>query len=64
MLDAQHILRLHDEATARWHEDKSFSCGPEVFAGLLVQQHRANYDLWHEEDKARNATAPDGKLRR
>ncbi len=26
---------------------------------LVLRQHRANFDLWHEEDKARSPRAPD-----
>ena len=56
MIDAHQITRLHDMATAQWHENSE-----EIVAkGLLcfvLDQHRANFDLWHEEDRARDKSA-------
>jgi hypothetical protein len=60
MLDALHIVRLHDEATARWH-DASIP-EPEAatpWDALILDQHRANFDLWHHEDAARDLAASD-----
>ncbi len=31
---------------------------------LVLQQHRANFDLWHEEDAARNPDASDAEIAR
>jgi CRISPR/Cas system CMR-associated protein Cmr1 (group 7 of RAMP superfamily) len=55
MIDAHEIARLHDHATSLWHseageiETKGFLC-------FVVSQHRANFDLWHEEDRARDTS--------
>lgn len=62
MLDARNITRLHDQATLAWHgfpsaEDGGSASDP--LAKLILAQHRANYDLWHEEDKAREPGASD-----
>jgi hypothetical protein len=72
MLEALQITRLHDEATARWHGPEpwpdpallqSFAQQP---AAHLIQtilgNHRANFDLWHEEDKAREPGASDSNI--
>jgi len=68
MLDALQTTRLHDEATLRWHQTQP---GPEALTGtpmpaafidLLLAHHRANYDLWHEEDKARAPGASDARV--
>ncbi|MDP9040240.1 MAG: DUF4254 domain-containing protein, partial [Acidobacteriota bacterium] len=32
---------------------------PEIFLQVALAQHRANFDLWHEEDKARDPLATD-----
>jgi hypothetical protein len=67
MLDARQITHLHDHATLSWHQDE-FAPGllppdePGASAELLqlaLAQHRANFDLWHEEDKAREPAASD-----
>jgi len=56
MLKAEEIVRWQDDATTQWHSEGS---GPSTsgFAALLLAQHRANFDLWHQEDLARDASA-------
>ncbi|HTV08529.1 MAG TPA: DUF4254 domain-containing protein [Candidatus Aquilonibacter sp.] len=53
MLNAKKIVRLQAEATRVWHADAEMPAEGE-FDALVVEQHRANYELWHEEDKARD----------
>lgn len=64
MLDAFHIGRLQDQATAGWHTDPAppSPCRGETFDDLLLAHHRANFDLWHEEDKAREPGATDARI--
>jgi hypothetical protein len=63
MLQAHQIAQLHDQATVRWHEDPMpASPAPDDFTSLLLSQHRANFDLWHEEDKAREPDASDARI--
>ncbi|MGI4829589.1 MAG: DUF4254 domain-containing protein [Janthinobacterium lividum] len=55
MLDAAHIAALQEDASIRWHltgqqEPSALS----ALASLVLEQHRANFDLWHCEDHARN----------
>ena len=60
MLKADHIVSLHRQATLRWHD--SSAPRPEVsvpFDTLVLEQHRANFDLWHREDAARDPMAAD-----
>lgn len=61
MLDAFAIAGMQDERTAAWH-----GTGDELRAeGLLslaAAQHRENFDLWHEEDKARDPGATDEEI--
>ena len=40
------------------------SATPELFLQLVEAQHRANFDLWHEEDKARDTDANDADIAR
>ena len=66
MLDAHQITELHDQATLRWHEEEPWP-GPSTFASeplieTALAHHRANFDLWHEEDKAREPEAPDTRI--
>jgi len=77
MLSAQAIVELHDQRTRAWHEaaedaseDSCLGAGAADGAGgetanwlgLVVRQHRANYDLWHIEDEARAPGATDAEL--
>jgi hypothetical protein len=60
---AKSVARLHDDATARWHLPN----GAEIvadggFEAMIVAQHRENFDLWHEEDEARNPGASDARI--
>lgn len=69
MLDALVITRMHDETTQAWHDphDKpGFADEADLYAdglmALTTAQHLANFDLWHEEDKARDPAATDAQI--
>lgn len=51
------VLNIHDEFTARWHTDPRVGAGSGLEA-LVIEQHRQNFALWHEEDRARTPLAP------
>ncbi|NYF80844.1 DUF4254 domain-containing protein [Granulicella arctica] len=61
------IPRLHDQATLEWHDESlpphsySLPDAPD-FAELAMANHRANFDLWHEEDLARDPAATDATI--
>jgi hypothetical protein len=64
MPDLSAIAQLHDQATADWHDDSlpphSYSLPDDpAFCELAMANHRANFDLWHEEDLARDPGATD-----
>jgi hypothetical protein len=62
MLNAKTLVALHDQATQRWHEETATAPGEvpaEDLARLVLDQHRANFDLWHQEDDARAPDASD-----
>jgi hypothetical protein len=72
MLTALEITQMHDQATLRWHRD-SPAPNPPVpppsaeLLELVLAHHRANFDLWHQEDKVREPDASDagvGRLKR
>jgi Protein of unknown function (DUF4254) len=67
MLDAFLIMRMQDEATVRLHEPgNSLEDGAwgEGLMTIAATQHRANFELWHEEDKARVPGVPDSEIAR
>jgi hypothetical protein len=60
MLDALHISLLQDQATAHWHDSSApLQTARDAFETLILDQHRANFDLWHREDAARDPLAAD-----
>ena len=62
MVDAGEIVRLQEEATRRWHEPSEMPPAASELDALVVEQHRANFDLWHEEDEARDPGATPEKI--
>ena len=47
---------MHDEMTTALHEPKNevaIEASADGLMALALAQHRANFELWHEEDKAR-----------
>jgi len=54
MLNASIIPQLHDQATAHWHDAaQPLLAASNPLETLILDQHRANFDLWHCEDQAR-----------
>lgn len=56
LLQAESEVRRFDEATRTWHNSES-----EV-KDLRLHLHRANFDLWHLEDSARDPHATDSVI--
>jgi hypothetical protein len=56
MLDGLLITRMQDEMTAALHETEAelaIERGADGLMAIAMAQHRANFELWHEEDLAR-----------
>jgi hypothetical protein len=65
MLDALLITRMQDEMTTALHElekEVAIEATADGLMALALAQHRANFELWHEEDKARVPGAPDAEI--
>jgi len=60
MLEAPQIVRLQDQATLFWHDPAApRPTAATHFDRLVLDQHRANFDLWHREDAARDPMSGD-----
>ncbi len=58
---AQKIASCQSIWTALWHGvEENAATAP--LLKLVQQQHRRNFDLWHEEDKARDPSATDAQI--
>jgi Protein of unknown function (DUF4254) len=65
MLDARLITRMQDEMTDALHETESeleIEASADGLMALAMAQHRANFELWHEEDKARVSDVADAEI--
>jgi hypothetical protein len=60
------IPALHDELTARWHQEAFEIWQPpaDLWTSLAARQHLANFELWHTEDEARRPGATDTDVAR
>lgn len=56
LLQAHAQVQRFDEATKAWHENDTGA------HELLLRLHRANFDLWHLEDRARDTQATDAVI--
>ncbi|NUQ26999.1 MAG: DUF4254 domain-containing protein [Acidobacteriaceae bacterium] len=63
LLDAFAITAAQDLQTKNWHLPEPPRTTPaDPFDGLLSQLHRANFELWHEEDRARDPNASSDQI--
>lgn len=62
MINATEIRALHDSTNRAWHLNETFQAQGNQLTMFVLLQHRANFDLWHEEDKARNPHATDAEI--
>jgi hypothetical protein len=65
MLDALLITRMQDEMTVALHEvggELKMEISDDGLMELAMEQHRANFELWHEEDQARVPGVPDAEI--
>ena len=64
MLSALKISALQDELTSLWHRQAAIlpAGSEDEFLRVVSAQHLANFELWHEEDKARTPGASDHEV--
>lgn len=58
IIDVDEINKLHKSATEKWHHRGEIKVR-DKFLNFVLKQHRLNYEIWHEEDKARRKDSPD-----
>jgi hypothetical protein len=59
---AQNIIDLQHHYTAEWHVNDDAKRPSQQLDALVVDQHKQNFDLWHEEDKAREPNVQDSTI--
>jgi hypothetical protein len=64
----QEALALNEPAPAgpvdQLPTDDTGTTSPDLIMKVALAQHRANFELWHEEDKARDPAATDAEITR
>ena len=61
-IDGAKILRRFDEWTARWHQSPAEPPLADDFDAAIEALHLANFELWHQEDKARDLHSGDAAV--
>ena len=64
MLDVNTITGLHRTTVELWHQHRFDDDVLSDFWVLVREQHRRNFDLWHEEDIARSPDVSDTEIAR
>ncbi len=62
LLDVDALLLRQLEEVNRWHRLPFQDPGKLDFSALVTTQHHANYQLWHQEDLARDPSASDIRI--
>ena len=67
LLNGARILGLYDGWTTGWHvattvREKASETGSRDLNAAIENLHRANFEIWHQEDKARDADAGDAAI--
>lgn len=59
-----HAVDRQVHLTELWHREGAAApdSRPDGLAALIQQHHRANFDLWHQEDLARDPAATDADI--
>jgi hypothetical protein len=60
-LDVSEIVAMHADCVRRWHV-QPIDNPNDGFLGVACQQHRFNFELWHQEDIARSPDVTDTEI--
>lgn len=64
LIDVDRLVHLHDQTVERWHAGPIVNDEREPFYTLALSNHAFNFQLWHEEDAARDRAADDAVIAR
>lgn len=62
ILQSSRVLESYDAWTARWHQEPGGGVTGQTLEAAMEQLHWANFELWHQEDAARDMTAGDSAI--
>ncbi len=61
MIDVDRALKIHQDTVVRWHDEDIDQPHDSIY-GIACEQHSYNFQLWHQEDIARNPDATDQEI--
>lgn len=61
-IDVDRLVRFQTDAVLRWHEAPISVSAETPLWQAIGDNHARNFELWHEEDKARDPQADDGEI--
>lgn len=64
MFDVKTLIEMQEQQTQLWHFQDYKAPGSEDFLAVMTQQNRCNFELWHQEDDARDRHATDSDIAR
>jgi Protein of unknown function (DUF4254) len=62
LFDVNRLVGLHDATVERWHAGPIVQDERDPFLALALGNHAFNFELWHEEDRARDRAADDAVI--
>lgn len=63
-IDVKSLVARQDALVARWHGEPVAHAEPTPLLKAALDNHANNFELWHEEDKARDPAAGDAVIAR
>ena len=61
-LEVDSLLETQLSQVDQWHQTQYVSEKGDQLLTLITEQHHTNFELWHEEDKARDPEASDSMI--
>ena len=64
LIDVPPLVALQDELVARWHAEPVAFDEESPLPRLILENHARNFELWHQEDMARDASEDNAVIAR
>jgi len=62
LLDVDRLVKLQADCVERWHSEAVGNAEAAPPWSLILENHGRNFELWHEEDQARDKRASDAVI--
>lgn len=61
-IDVNKLVRFHRDSVGRWHAEPVAVVSQDPLWSRIGENHARNFELWHEEDKARDPGSDDSAI--